>query len=76
MHYKVAISLALLALAAVLLVQNTAVVDIRLLFWTFSMSRALVVFFAVLIGFVAGWVWHGYLRYRNDKQRRAGVTRR
>ena len=36
--------------------QNTAQVQIELLFWSFSMSRALLVFVMFAIGLLLGWI--------------------
>ena len=44
----------LIALVLIFVVQNTQVVEFRFLIWTISMSRALILFGALAIGFVAG----------------------
>ena len=44
----------LIALVLIFVVQNTQVVEFRFLIWTISMSRALMLFGALAIGFVAG----------------------
>ena len=36
--------------------QNTTVVDIQLLFWRISMSRALVVLIVFAVGMILGWI--------------------
>jgi uncharacterized integral membrane protein len=54
MNTKVAAVLGLVVLLLVLAIQNTAVVDVRLLFWTVSMSRALLILFSAVLGYVAG----------------------
>lgn len=52
--------------AGVLVAQNTAVVDFNLLFWRVSMSRIVLLLFAMSIGFLAGFVcamlWRGSRR--------------
>lgn len=60
MNYKLIISLVLIGLVVLFIVQNAAVVDIRLLFWTISMSRALMVFFLLAIGVLTGWMLHSH----------------
>ena len=46
----------LIALVLIFVVQNTQVVEFRFLAWTISMSRALMLFGTLAIGFVAGWL--------------------
>lgn len=55
MKPKAYIALALLLLIVTFIVQNATVVDIQLLFWKFSMSRSLMIFFVLTIGIVIGW---------------------
>jgi len=40
----------------VFVLQNTTVVEIRFLFWTLSMSRALLIVLVLVIGMVLGWL--------------------
>ncbi len=58
MNTKLVISLILAGLAVLFIIQNVTVVDIRFLFWTLSMSRALLMFFLLAIGVVIGWSLH------------------
>ena len=46
----------LIALVLIFVVQNTQVVEFRFLVWTISMSRALMLFGTLAIGFIAGWL--------------------
>ena len=46
----------LIAVVLILVVQNTQVVEFRFLVWTISMSRALMLFGTLAIGFIAGWL--------------------
>ena len=46
----------LIALVLIVVVQNTQVVEFRFLVWTISMSRALMLFATLAIGFIAGWL--------------------
>ena len=49
--------LALLILLFVIVVlQNTEIVDIRVLFWKLSMSRIILLVFALVVGLAAGYV--------------------
>ena len=58
MNAKLIICLALAGLAVIFIIQNVTVIDIRFLFWTLSMSRALLMFFVLAIGVVIGWSLH------------------
>ena len=46
----------LIALVLIFVIQNTQVVEFRFLVWTISMSRALMLFATLAIGFFAGWL--------------------
>ena len=50
------IFLCLIAFVLIFVVQNTQVVEFRFLVWTISISRALMLFGALAIGFIAGWL--------------------
>jgi uncharacterized integral membrane protein len=50
------IFLCLIAFVLIFVVQNTQVVEFRFLVWTISMSRALMLFGTLAIGFFAGWL--------------------
>ena len=56
MKTKIILVLAVFALLAVLLAQNTGIVTYRLLFWTVSLSQVIIVPLVALIGFVLGFV--------------------
>ena len=66
MNMKAYIGLALSLLVVVFIVQNATVVEIQLLFWKFSMSRALMIFFVLAIGVVIGWITAGHFSKRRD----------
>jgi uncharacterized integral membrane protein len=55
---KAYLGLALALLVAVLVLQNTEVVEVRFLFWTLSMSRALLLPLVFIAGLLAGWALH------------------
>ena len=46
----------LIALVVIFVLQNTQVVEVQFLFWTISMSRALILFATLAIGLVGGWL--------------------
>jgi uncharacterized integral membrane protein len=47
---------ALIAVVLVFVVQNIQVVEVKFLFWTLSMSRALMLLGTLAIGLVGGWL--------------------
>ena len=46
----------LILIVLITVFQNTQVVEFRFLVWTISLSRALMLFGVLAIGFVAGWL--------------------
>jgi len=64
-------TLALVLLVMVFVLQNTAVVEIRFLFWTLAMSRALLIVVLLLIGVLLGWMAHSLGLLRRKKMKRS-----
>ena len=62
----------LIVFVLIFVVQNTQVVEFRFLVWTISMSRALMLFGALAIGVVAGWL----LRSPGQKPEQQGKGQR
>ena len=50
------IFICLIGLVVIFVLQNTQVVDVQFFFWTISMSRALMLFGTLVIGFIGGWL--------------------
>jgi uncharacterized integral membrane protein len=50
------IFICLIAFVLIFVVQNAQVVEFRFLVWTISISRALMLFGTLAIGFIAGWL--------------------
>lgn len=72
---KLVFSLILAGLLVVFLIQNTEVVEVRFMFWSTSMSRALMIFFVFAFGIIAGWLMHDHLVCRpRKKESREEVT--
>ena len=59
MNLKLFLILALICLAVVFIIQNVGVVELTFLFWTLSISRALLMFLILSIGIILGWLLHG-----------------
>jgi uncharacterized integral membrane protein len=53
---KLITGIVLVVLVLIFILQNTDVVRIEFLFWGFPISRALLIFLTVIVGFVAGWI--------------------
>jgi uncharacterized integral membrane protein len=64
MKFRLVLSLALVAVAAVFILQNAAVVEVRFLFWKIGMSRAVWMLLLLAIGVILGWLLHSYARHR------------
>ena len=70
MNFKLALSLILAGLVVLFIIQNVAVVEIRFLFWTLSISRSLLMFFVLAIGIVLGWVLHSFMMHRQVEEKK------
>jgi len=64
MNLKLIIGLTLIGLVVLFVVQNATVVEIRLLLWTLSMSRALLIFFVLAVGVVVGWILRSHFVHK------------
>ena len=49
-------ALVLAVLLAVIIVQNSSVAVVQLLFWRISMSMIVLIFLTALVGFAIGWL--------------------
>jgi uncharacterized integral membrane protein len=67
MGFSLFLVLALSGATIIFVSQNVAVVDVNFLFWTISMSRALLLIFTLVIGFLLGWFLHAYLSFRRAR---------
>ena len=68
MSYKIGLVAILALIVLIFLVQNIEVVTVSFLFWEMSMSRAVLLFLSLLIGFIIGWLAHSFLSYRKNKR--------
>lgn len=50
------IFICLIGLVIIFVLQNTQVVEVQFLFWTISMSRALMLMGTLAIGLIGGWL--------------------
>ena len=68
MNNKMIVVLILSGLAVLFIIQNVAVVEIKFLFWSIQMSRSLLIFILLAIGFVIGWFMHGHLKRKKIRE--------
>jgi len=66
LNYKKIISLVLAALTILFILQNIAVINISFLFWTFFISRSVLIFLVLLIGIVIGWLLRSSLKRKAE----------
>jgi uncharacterized integral membrane protein len=59
-HGKLLVGLILAGLAVLFILQNTEIVEVHLLFWKLSTSRALMILTVLAIGMAAGWFLHSW----------------
>lgn len=59
-NIKLIVSLVLVVLLLIFIIQNSAVVELRILFWTLSMSRSLMILFVLFVGLAVGWIVGSY----------------
>ncbi len=62
MNAKLIIGIILAGMAAVFIIQNVTSVDLTFLFWTLSMSRALLMLLILSLGIILGWMLHASFR--------------
>ena len=68
MNTRLIVALVLLTLVAIFSVQNSATVEIRLLFWQVEMPRSLLIFLMLTAGVVVGWFGRSaYVLSRNTE---------
>jgi len=74
MSFKLILVLIIAGFFVIFITQNVAAVDVTFLIWSISMSRALLIFFVLIIGFFLGWFLHSYLTYRKSKDELSDVA--
>lgn len=62
MRFKLVFGLVIAGMAALLIIQNVTSVELTFLFWTLSMSRALLMFLTMALGIILGWLLRGSVR--------------
>ena len=67
MNAKLFLILVFSGIAVLFIIQNVAVGEIQFLFWSWQMSRSLLMFFLLTIGILIGWFLHAYLKHRKTR---------
>ena len=62
MNFKLILSIVIAGMAVLFIIQNVTVVDMKFLFWTLSMSRALLMSLILSVGIILGWLLHSYFK--------------
>jgi len=68
------IFICLIVFILIFVVQNTQVVEFQFLIWTISLSRSLMLFGALAIGIVAGWLLR-VPKIKNEPQEKRKVRK-
>lgn len=68
MNFKIILVIILACLVLVFVAQNIDIVSLKFFYWEIAMSRAVLIFFSLLIGFMIGWFLKSYLSYRKKKK--------
>ena len=66
-NIKIILSVILGGFAVLFIIQNFAVISIRFLVWTLSISSSLLMFLLLLTGFILGWLLHNYSIHSRKK---------
>ena len=64
MNFKLISGLIIVCLILIFIIQNIAIVEIQLVFWTIEISLALLILILLGLGMVAGWLLNDYFKYR------------
>jgi len=67
-NVKLVINLILIGLAVIFIVQNVTVVEVRFLVWTLPISRSLLIFSALAVGIVVGWMLRSLSASRREEE--------
>ncbi|MFC1891972.1 lipopolysaccharide assembly protein LapA domain-containing protein [Thermodesulfobacteriota bacterium] len=68
MSYKLITGLIAACLVVIFIIQNAAVVEIQIFFWTIAMSRVLLMFIILAIGIIGGWLLKSFTKgFKEEK---------
>ncbi len=66
-NFKLFVILTLIIIATIFLIQNTQVVNINLLLWTYSISVSLAIVSMLIIGILVGWFLKSYFAHKKKR---------
>jgi uncharacterized integral membrane protein len=61
-NFKLILGIVMAGMAALFIIQNVPSVEVTFLFWTLSMSRALLMSLILSIGIILGWLLRSYFK--------------
>ena len=67
MKYKLISGIILFFIMVIFIIQNAAIVEIHLIFWTISISRVLLMLIILLFGIIIGWILNSYVRHIKNR---------
>lgn len=70
MSYKLILTLLLTGTVLIFVIQNAAVVEIKIFMWSFEISRALLYFILLSAGIIIGWLLNSYSRLRKKQTKK------
>ena len=62
MSFKMIFSIVMAGMTILFIMQNVPSVEVTFLFWTLSMSRALLMSLILSIGIILGWLLHSHFK--------------
>ena len=62
MNFKLIFSIVMAGMTVLFIIQNVPSAEVTFLFWTLSMSRALLMSLILSIGIILGWLLHSYFK--------------
>jgi uncharacterized integral membrane protein len=73
MKPKLIIAISAVILCLIILIQNTQVVVVKLLFWELSMSQIILIGLTLLLGICFGFILATFFSYRTEKRKGKGT---
>lgn len=71
---KLALSIILISLVGIFVIQNTEILNVEFLTFSFQMRRFVLIFLVLLIGFFAGWTFRSQFVDKSDLERTSSAA--